>query len=420
MSKNSPLKLRPLQVEATYYLMSHPKAFLCLRMRLGKTATSLQFAHKGKPTLVVAPVSVLYHWQDEVNLWRPELTTKVLRKGTDRQGSEDVTIVPYSIFPALLQNGNLKKPDYFIVDESHYVKNLKAKRTRAVCTVFKKAERAVALTGTPIPNRPIELYPLLKAMEAPFAKNKAQFGMRYCDGKPSIWTHGMDMTGASNLDELQRNLEHYMFYSQGGYVPPVTTVFPVTGTVSKEERRLIDSIDWSSEEPKIPFEQLAEIRSLTGQGKRQVALDHVLDCLQELEKVVVFAHHKVVIDDLKTDLEDRGIGVVTLTGKDTPEQRSRAVNQFNADPHTEVFIGNIQASGEGISLAAASHAVFVEQAWTPGAMDQAAARIETADMNRVTTIDYLVKRGGIDSKLLAKIQEKREIVSQALNDRGAV
>ena len=82
-----------------------------------------------------------------------------------------------------------------------------------------------------------------------------------------------------------------------------------------------------------------------------------------------------------------------------------------------MFIGNIQAAGEGISLAAASHAVFVEQAWTPGAMDQAGARIETADMDRQVSLDYLVRRGGIDEKLMGAIMEKRAIVSEALDDR---
>ena len=413
------LKLRPLQQAGAAFLENHPKAYLALRMRLGKTATALQQARKGMPTLVVAPVSVLYHWADEVHKWRPGLTVEVIRQNrkATKQGNADVCVVPYSILAKLLKDGKLKRPHYVILDEAHYCKSQKAQRTKAATFLIKSAERAVALTGTPIPNRPVELYPLLNAMGAPFAKTKTQFGYRFCDAKPSPFHPGLDYTGSSNLDELRDELEDWMFYSQGGYVSPVTTVIEVDANITREERNLIDLIDWSAEDPEIPFERLSLVRRLSGEQKLAPTLEVVMNTLEEMEKVVVFCHHKELIHALAGELEAADIKVATLTGAEVSPRRVAAVDAFQSGD-ARVFIGNIQAAGEGISLAAASHVIFAEQAWTPGAMDQAAARIETADMDRVTSIDYIVRRGGIDSKLLAKIEEKRAIIEAALNDQG--
>ena len=416
----TPPKLRPLQKAGAAFLSKHPKAYLAMRMRLGKSATALQQAKPGTTTLIVCPVSVLYHWAREVELWRPDLSVEVLRTGRAKQGKTDVVVVPYSILVPLLQKGSLKKPHYLIVDEVHYAKDFKAKRTKAVCHLIKNAERVAALTGTPIPNRVIELYPVLNAMGAEFARTKISFGVRYCDAKQSPWHPGLDYTGASNLEELRDKLTEWMFFSSGGYTAPVTTVFELEGKVSAEERMLIESVDWTAEDPKIPFEHLSLIRRMTGEDKLKPATQHILDCLEDKAKVVVFAHHTALIENLQLELERNGIEAVRLTGSMKSADREAAVERFQTDEHCRVFIGNIQAAGEGISLAAADHCVFVEQDWKPGSMDQAAARIETADMDRTTTIDYLVKRGGIDSKLLAKIQEKREITQQALHDRGAI
>ena len=107
---------------------------------------------------------------------------------------------------------------------------------------------------------------------------------------------------------------------------------------------------------------------------------------------------------------------MTLTGRDSLNQRQAAQDAFQ-EGTARVFIGNIKAAGEGITLAAASHCLFVEQDWSPGVMDQAAARIETHDRSRTLTVDYLVRRGGIDSKLMAKLDEKRQIIAEALNDQ---
>ena len=414
------MELRPLQKAAAAFAKNHRKCYISLRMRLGKTAVALQACQPGQPTLVVAPVSVLYHWADEVAKWRPELSVNVIRKFGEEQGKHDVTVVPYSILYKMLAAGHLRRPHYVVIDEVHYAKDLKAKRTKAVCWLIKNAERVAALTGTPIPNRTIELYPILNAMGAPFAKTKTGFGKRYSDAQPSRWHPGLDYNGASNLDELRENLTCWMFYSQGGYVPPVTTVFELDAEIGAEEQGWINDIDWTAEDPKIPFEHLSLIRRMSGEDKVEPAVRHIIDCLEDRPKVVVFAHHKDVIAGMAEELKEEGYGVVTLTGSMNAEQRKAAVGQFQNNPKCEVFIGNIQAAGEGISLAAADHVVFVEQDWKPGAMDQAAARIETADMDRITTIDYLVRRGGIDSKLLAKVQEKRGVVAEALHDIGEI
>lgn len=408
-------ELRPLQKAAADFTGARDKSYLCLRMRMGKSAVALQHSVKGQRTLVVCPVSVAYHWAREVELWRPELSVAVIDGPGKSQGSEDVTVVPYSRIAGLAKAGQLYRPDYFILDEAHYAKNLKAQRTKVTCALMKAARKGIALSGTPIPNRPVELYPMLNAMGASFARRKDEFVLRYCDGRPSQWHPGLDDTGASNLDELRENLSDLMFHSQGGHVPVVPTMFEVEGRISRQEQELIDSVDWTKESPDIPFEALSEIRRWSAEQKIEATVGHVLDCLADMDKVVVFGWHVNVIMSIAEALEAVGIECAVLTGDMTMTQREAEVSRFQTGT-ARVFLGNIQAAGEGISLAASSHCVFAEFDWKPGSMDQAAARIETAEPGRQTSVDYLVRRGGIDAKLIERILHKRSIITQTLNE----
>jgi SWI/SNF-related matrix-associated actin-dependent regulator 1 of chromatin subfamily A len=416
--------LRPLQAAAKSYFEDpgHAKGYLALRMRLGKTRVALELVDPEEITLVITPVTVGYHIVEEVKTWRGDLRAQYLRKASDRWDKvSNVVVVPWSMVVRLAKAGALPRPDYLIVDEAHYAKTLKAQRTKVVRVLVKDAKRVLALTGTPVPNRPIELFPLLNAMGADFARKQMDYGIEFCAGRPSPWHRGWDFSGASNLDVLREKLKGWMFHSQGGYVPPIPTVLAISARITAEEEAAIadledeygsDPTEWDN--PVIPFEMLSLFRRWAGEGKVEAAVPHIEDCLESMEKVVVFAWHQNVIEDMAAALES--YGVVTVSGATPAEQRKANISAFQNSKDIRVFIGNIQAAGEGVDLSAATHAVFVEQDWTPGRVDQAAARIETADMSRIVSLDFIVRRGGIDEKLMASLAHKRGIISQTLNE----
>ena len=409
---NAP-KLRHAQVQGTDFLASHPKAYLCLRMRMGKSAVALQQCVKGKRTLIISPVIVKTHWARECALWRPDLgNIDILHSKTCKQNPKaDVTIVAYSVLFDLLAAGALHRPDYLIVDEVHYAKNYKAKRTKAVTHLIESTPRVACLTGTPIPNRPVELFPVLKALGCPDAKNFMNFTERVCDAYQGEWGYVTD--GHSNLDELKTVLSDWMFHSQGGHVPTVPTVIEMDVPLSAQERKAMTEIDWSN--PSIPFEALSEIRRLSGMRKIKQAAEHVRDCLENMDKVVVACWHQDVIDALFQELEE--FNPIKVDGR--TRDKFGDAERFQNAPENRVFIGQMITAGIGISLAAADHMVFVENDWVPGNMDQMLARIETAEdqeTGRTISADILVSAGGIDSKVIHSVISKMDVINNSLNE----
>ena len=149
------VNLYPHQVQAVQWLGQRPKAILALDMGLGKTCVSA--LDLVKPALVVCPASLKLNWQRELKMWRPDLSVQVIKSPKDTIKDLDVTIINYDI----LQKVDLPSVSTLIVDEAHYAKNYKAKRTKVLMQLIKAAPNVSLLTGTPIVNRPIELWTLL-------------------------------------------------------------------------------------------------------------------------------------------------------------------------------------------------------------------------------------------------------------------
>jgi len=126
------------------------------------------------------------------------------------------------------------------------------------------------------------------------------------------------------------------------------------------------------------------------------------------DKLVVFAHHQFVIEAIYERYKEIA---VKLTGETSMKDRQKAVDEFQNNPETRLFVGNIQAAGVGLTLTAASTAAFVELAWTPSAHTQAEDRIHRIGQRNTATIYYLVAAGTIEERIAKIIRKKAEITS---------
>lgn len=405
------MKLLPYQSQAIRWLTSRPMAFLALEQGLGKTIVASVEAQT--PILVVCPASLKFNWLDELNKWRPELKVQVIRKASDTiDTTADAHIINYDI----LTRVELPQAKTLIADECHYAKSHKASRTKALSKLIRKTQRVRLLSGTPAPNRPIELWPLLYAIRVT-KLGWMEFGFRYCAGWKTPW-NSYDFTGASRLDELYALLEPVMLRLTKAQVlpqlpPKQYKVIELDLPVDKREKALnIEDIERSPHN--VAFEALADILHMNAQRKLPLAIQHIKDTLESENKVVIFANHTDIIDDLASALDK--YGVVTLTGKTPQAQRQVVVKQFQTDPATRVFIGNIKAAGVGHTLTAASRVIFVECSWSPADIEQCTDRCHRIGQADHVIAEILTIHRSIDAQILHSAISKLEVISQIIKE----
>ena len=396
------------QVQAIEWLGQRPKAILALDMGLGKTCVSS--LDLSVPALVVCPASLKLNWQAELAMWRPELGVQVVRSPKDPIKGLDVTIVNYDILGKL----DLPTPTTLIVDEAHYIKNYKAKRTKLLMSLIKATSNVSLLTGTPIVNRPIELWTLLYSIGAT-KLGYFEFGMRFCAGWKTPWDT-YDFSGSSRKGELIKVLEPFMLRmtKEECIDLPSKTYRIIALDLSVDKREKQFSQDQIDTPDSIPFEAISDIRRLNAERKLDQSISYIKDCLEQTDKIVVFAHHTHIIDGLMDALKE--FEPVMVTGSVKNEDRHVAVQTFQNNPKCRVFVGNIKAAGVGLTLTAASHVVFVEAPWSPADLQQAADRCHRIGQQNNVTIDLLTITGSIDEIILHKILTKMDVIDSVIKE----
>ena len=401
-------------------------------MGLGKSAESLVFADQfGGKTLIVAPSSVVLKWaQKECPMWAKDKVVEVISTGaTPLNPQADITIMSYGIMVSKFEELNLTPFTCIIFDESHYLKSSKARRTRVAKAMVKAGvPHVLFLSGTPFMNRPAELFPLLNMLDPKGFSNYFQFAIRYCGGvmQDGHWLIPPD--GASNLEELAQRLSHIMLRRTKRDValelPDLTRSFlPVhienMGDYKEAKRDMqswLKSQGSSVVNPQHVLTRLNVLRQIIGRGKAVAAVELAEDILESDNKVVLFAHHKEVVNDLVKGLSKYGVGIIS---GDTPaKDRQGIVNEFLnetliSQKQKRVMIITI-AGSEGIDLYSASNIIFCEREFTPAREEQAEARLHRIGQKNPVTAHYLIATNTMDEKMNEIVEKKRKMFGQVI------
>lgn len=412
---------------AESYYGEHDFLMLADEPGLGKSAQAICLASalRSKRVLIICPASLKIMWEREVLAWSGRFYPQII-KTSAKNLEGNCYILNYDVCKKHRTLCVAWDPDFIILDEAHYLKNPTSMRTKAVLGSVKEegivnGRRVLALTGTPIPNRPIELFPLLHACSPAILDHKGYFeyAQRYCSAWQAPW--GFDVTGSSNSEELCRIVGKVMIRRVKedvlGELPPKTYKLVVvepdkaTRAVLKEEKNFsVDSLSKTTHT--ISIEGLSTVRRLMGEAKIKMALDHIKGLLVDVPKIVIFAHHASVVDGLYEGLLD--YGPVKLTGKTGTDRRQKAVDMFQRNESSRVFIGNIQAASVGLTLTAASYIVFVESSWVPSEIEQASNRCHRIGQTNNVTVEFLVVKKSLDEHILTKVLEKREVIDELI------
>lgn len=447
-----PVPLYPYQRVGARFARSKPGSLIADEMGLGKSLQALAAAALDPRILIVSPAVVKTHWRNEAA--RALLTEPLVLHGTKAQFIEPdtrVVVVNYDILAKHVPMLTAWHPTTVILDEAHMVKNPKSQRTKALMGFVKAVKpRVIALTGTPIMNRPVELIPILQMTGAfeTVGKNWITYVKTFCNAKQTQW--GWDTSGHSNLDVLAQRL-HDTIMIRRTKAEVLTDLPPKSRRVLELdlEASLADykaaekaateafegrvaeimkakgisaakAIREATKEPD-GAAQIAELRLQVGLAKMDAAAGVILEHLESTgRKAVVFAHHHEVRDGLRQRFTDAGYRVVEIGGETSHKQRDDAIEAFQNDPSVKVFLGSTAAS-VGITLTAASDVFLVEQQWTPAILDQSEDRVYRIgqEADSVTAWHLIAPACAVDMHMWKTVERKRSITAHALGDEDA-
>ena len=408
------MQLFPHQQEAKLFLLSRRRAILADQPRVGKTLPTAAAALENLPALIVCPAIAKTVWEAAFSKLAPNVSLHVVngKRGASEVNSADVTIINYDV----LQYGitNVDRYNTLVLDECHRIKNPKAQRTKAAMLAMKKISFVYALSGTPIPNRPIELWPILHGLGI-YRGGWFDFAARYAKMWVAPW--GLDTSGASNLVELKDMMKPHVMRRKKetifkDYKEPQVSLITFDLPNDKREQSFDADALMANPNALLAFEGLAEVMREAGMRKVKAASEFIDDLLQADEPVVVFAHHKDVVAELEKLLMVHK--PVTVVGDTTRAKRDKAIADFQSG-QTKCIIGNIAAMSEGVDLSAADTIVFVECTWSTSALEQASSRVENINKSGIPPVIYILTiKASLDHTVLAKVLKKLNIVNQII------
>lgn len=442
------MQLRAYQEVGVKFLAEHQSALLADEQGLGKSVQAIGAvsALKARKVLVVCPAGLKLNWKREFETWLPifrhtggylpaaQHNIQVLFGRQDRvKPATDILIVNYDLLtgPEILKQVLSVRYAVGIFDEAHYMKTRGTRRTKAVFLkggVASKCMYKWFLTGTPVLNRPVELYPMLKAA-APEVLGAftgfESFARRYCGG----FFDGFQFVakGATNTEELNASLtKNFMLRrlkkDHLKELPDKQYQIIDVEAKDKETKDLLSrEFTWSKQDVDYQKDlatggaELALLRHELARKKVPAAIEHLKNMLDEVEKIVVFGYHKDIIESLKDGLKN--FKPVVITGDTASIKRQEIVDAFQKDPETRVFIGQITAAGTGITLTASSRVVFVESSWVPGEIDQATDRCHRFGQKDSVLVQFLVIAGSLEEHQLRKVVDKKKTIEKIVDER---
>jgi len=404
-------------------------------MGLGKTLQTILWMSRNpeaRPAVIVCPASIKFNWQKEM-LQHAGMDSCVLEGTKVKEWRlverPSVYVVNYDILHAWLEYLTELKPRLVVFDESHHLGNMRSRRTRCAKRLAANAPHRIALSGTPLTNRPAELWPVLNILRPDLWPSFHSYAVAHCAPRKRFW--GWDYSGASRLSELRHKLLANVMIRRRKedvlhQLPPKrqNTVALELSDRKEYERAQSHFLEWlrDKDPTKLTGAQRAEavvkvgyLLRLVGELKMKAVLEWADDFLHGSEgKLVLMAVHKRVIAALTEKYKKR---CVVVDGSVTGKARFEAVERFQKDDRVRVFVGNVKAAGVGITLTAAADLAFVEFPWTPGAFDQCADRTHRISQEKSVTITLLAARDTIDDHMIRLLERKR-VTTTAVLDGG--
>lgn len=416
-------------------------------MGLGKTLQSLAMIlkakqeHGSKPTLVIAPTSVVFNWEDEIRKFTPDLKS-VNFTGPDRHSkmryfnSSDVILTSYAL---IIRDIDLLKKYHFrhiILDESQKIKNHQS----LTASVAKKlrSDHRLALSGTPIENKLSELWSVFDYLMPGFLYDFEDFKSKYA---LPIEEHN-NKEAQSRLKKqvypfILRRLKENVVKDL-----PDKLEFVQYCDLTKAQRELYaDTLDYTREEI---FRQIerdgfakSQVSILTAllrlrqicchpkllkntpgsemieSGKFEELKGMITEVIEQKHRILLFSQFVEMLDLVKNWLIRDGIKFEYLTGQ--TKDRKEVVDRFNNDESIPIFLLSLKAGGTGLNLTGADYVIHYDPWWNPAVEDQATDRAHRIGQTKKVFVYRMITKGTVEEKIIKLQERKRDLVDSIIS-----
>lgn len=320
------------------------------------------------------------------------------------------------------------RPRLLVGDEAQIYTNPDAARTRAFRWLSRRSARTTLLSGTPLANKPGDLWPLLNILWPESFPSLFDFGSRYAypTKERGEWVY----KGARNLDELHRLLcAHGMLRRRKEDVlkdlPAIRyDAVPLDCDLTAYRRAEADAVAWAARESAAGAERISKASALgrltvllqeTARAKADSVLRWIEDFLASGRKLLVGLMHYTMSDALQAALGDR---CVLVDGRLNDRAKTAGFDRFNRDPRCEVLLGNYQAAGTGWSCTATSDVALAELPWRPSDVTQFIGRVHGVGRGAAgvgVNARFLLAAGTLEDRMCASLQRKENWAAQAID-----
>lgn len=455
VNKTNGFKPRPYQLDGVARGLELKRFINGDQPGLGKTLQSIATVAGAEmqgeitfPCLVVCPSALKINWKREFEMWTDKKAMVLDDKTKNtwhrfyEMGLADVFIVNYESMKKYFVTSMPSKKDLkhssqiimderiklfksVIVDESHRLKDPNSIQAKICIQLTKGKKYIILLTGTPVVNKPIDLFSQLAVMfKLSHFGGENGFKTRYCEGG----------RGSANLKELNylMNMSCYFMRKKEDVLkdlPPLSRQTIICSISTKDEfdkvkndfANFLKNSDLTDSEikKKVSSETIVKITMLlqiSARGKLEAAREYIDEIIDSGQKIVVFCKHKIIVDLLKEIYPK----AVTVTGQDDAIQKQNSVDSFQNKETTNIIICNHKAAGVGLTLTASSEVLFVELPWTQADCEQAEARCHRMGQPSNVRATYLLGEDTLDQWLYDIIQEKKAIANAVTGTEDVV
>jgi SNF2 family DNA or RNA helicase len=430
-----------------WFLYCHGlSGLLCDEMGLGKTHQAmalLQAAKNKNPSgkfLVVCPTSVIYHWQELLKRFLPDLRICIFygiqRTLTNFESHFDLLLTSYGTLRSEKSPLSAIFFDIAIFDETQIAKNAHSQTHKALKLI--QARTRIGLTGTPIENRLLELKSLFDVIIPGYMPTDAIFKEMFINPIEKQQDH-------EKKSLLTRFIHPFILRRKKSEVLlelPEKTEEIAYSVLSDEQKELYRKTylslrtpllkDLHDQDKNVPymhiFSLLSKLKQIcnhpalaTGDvdnykahasGKWDLFVELLGEARESGQKLVVFSQYLGMLDIIQKYLEEEGIGYATIRG--ATRDRKSQIEKFRDDPACEVFVGSLQAAGVGIDLIAASVVIHYDRWWNPAKENQATDRVHRIGQNRGVQVFKMVTKGTIEEHIQRLIEKKSGLMEEII------
>jgi hypothetical protein len=421
-------------------------------MGLGKTLQTLAWLawlrdrhlKDPRPSLVICPASVLHNWRREAERFTPSLKVLVLESGAARHNlrkqipQHDIIVTNYALLRRDLEE--LQKFSFrsVILDEAQFIKNPSAQVTQSVKQL--KADQRLALTGTPLENRLLDLWSIVDFIQPGYLGDQDHFNETYeprGEGEEALTAQRIARRrlSAKLRPVMIRRLKQQVAKDLPDRIEERRDC--ELGEAQRklylaELRRSREQITQIVAEKGLNRSKLQVLAALTrlrqicchprlvgsdsDSGKTETLFELLEPLLAQGHKVLLFSQFVQMLKLIEAECRQRQIPIHLLTGE--TKERQNVVQGFQSDPNPCVFLLSLRAAGTGLNLTTASYVVLYDPWWNPAVEAQAIDRSHRIGQTRTVNAYRLIAPGTVEEKIWDLQQRKAQTIADVLGEEG--